>query len=500
MTAPPPEAVRRRSSRSIWLACGSFIVLLATAIAFELRPDAGLKAYRLRARPEIILGQDKITPRKAQMLRMGLLKMSSQFLPASELASSSPAAANLFGSPCPEPDAARLAQDIPPSTALLPDPSTTPDGVIAVSVVCGQNSLFDPEHGIVIHPLNRGKDSERPAWLSARCGGELLLQSPVGLRIHGGHSRKSPEKSFTAVFRENYSGHHASPAGLFFGPGTPAARQFILLNAGHSSRFNGALAAEIAERLGCNTSRLAPALVHLNGTRLRSPYFLYQQQSPSFVSSRFGIEHPDWYRLKGLNPRVSEEFNAFRRWIRSVPAPMSMRDASTRFELEDLSAWALAIAFTATIDNDQGAYFRDADNPESRWRSLTWDLDRSFVTEPQKTEAGWTDCSQEPFDVLLGYRGELFTRLFQESPEYRDYFALFVREKLSEILDKDTLMVMADRYVDLARTLTATESSTTQVMLNTREFLKTRHAFFLNYLDRKLKEARDGQDLLLSAG
>lgn len=481
--------IEPRSSRPAWLVVCCIGVLVVLATAMTLRPTTGLQAYQKRARPELILGTDKITPRKAQMLRMGLLKMSHTFCAPADLAASTPAAQALWGGVCPPPHAERLSQPMPPSTALLPDLGTTPEGVTVVSIVCASEDLFHPEHGIVMHPLKRGRESEREAWISARLGNAKLLESPIGLRIHGGHSRGSPEKSFTAVFRENYSGHRQCPPDLFFGPGTPSARQFILLNAGHSSRFNGALAVEIATLAGCNTSRFTPAIVYLNGTRLKSPYFLYQQQSPEFISGRFGIEQPDWYRLKGLNLQVSERFKALRRWIRSAPVPLSLQDAARHYDIEDLNNWVLAIAFTSTTDNNQGSYFIDAADPAARWRSLTWDMDCAFNDLTHKTESGWIDYSRDPFTALDGYRAELFLRLFHESTEYRMHFMAHARRKLANELHRDKLVAIADRYIRLSSTLTSSDSATTRIMHDTKEFLLSRHPIFLSYLERKEKEA-----------
>lgn len=467
----------------------SLSLLLSIAVVMKASPTQGLTAYQERAKPEIVLGEDKITPRKAAMLRMGLLTMSHRFCTAAELAANSPAAIGIWGQPCPSPSPTLLAKDQPPSTALMPEQSRYPTDVTEVSIVCKSKDLFDPEKGIVMHPLQRGKDSERPAWITARKNGSLLLESPMGLRIHGGHSRGAEEKSFTAVFRENYSGFGIGPPGLFFGEDTPAARQFILINGWHPSRFNGALATEIAALAGCNTSRLTPTIVYLNGTRLKSPYFLYQQQSPAFVTATQGIKHPDWYRLKGINLVISKRFNTFRNWVRRSPAPMAMQEAAKYYDLNDLSNWALTMTFTATTDNNQGAYFTDADNPGATWRSLTWDMDFAFNDATHKTDTGWIDYSRDPFAGLLGYRAELFLRLFRESPQYRARFMSLAKQKLANELHPDKLTAMADRYIRLAAEVTSPDSTTTKVMRDSREFLATRHHTFLQYLEQKAKDA-----------
>jgi hypothetical protein len=465
------------------------LVLCGLFIWTELLPSGQLLGHRLRFKPELIAGKDRISQRIALLLRAGLVKMSPHFAPASELASDSKCAQKFFGgSTCAAPDAKLLAQDMPPSTALLPAAEAVPAGITAVSLVCPSRDLFHSRTGILRHPEWRGRESERVAWMSARVGNQLLIESPIGLRLHGGHSRFFPQKSLTMVFREEISGYAASPAGLFFGPDTPAAQHIILMNAGEMGRFNAALATEIAELLGCKVSRHSPALLYVNGTRVAAPYFLYQQQSPELVAARYGMKEVDWMPLKSATAVKSRPFINARRWIKLAPAPMSMAEAAQKFELADITAWALAIGFTSTWDNNQGAYFRDNADPSSKWQSLVWDMDASFNDDPVRGKPGHY-AHQQPFDLLEGYRAELFRRLFNESAEYRAHFLQTAEQALSTVARKEVLLSLADRYIQLATTQTGPDSHTVKVLRDTRHFLEQRTEFYLSYIRAKAKQA-----------
>jgi hypothetical protein len=471
------------------IAC--LVVLVGLMVGVKVWPSAGLHGYVERAKPELVLGQDKITRRNAAFLRMGLLRMSHTFCEPQQLAANSPEALALYGQACPAPDAAALQRGrVPPSTALLPTGhDLAPEGAIMISLVCRNDHLFDAKHGIVTHPHETGRHSERPAWMSARLGAQIVVESPVGLRIHGGSSRSSPHKSFSLIFRENYGGHAKCAPGLFFGEDTPAANHLVLINAAHPSRFNAALCTEIAAQMGCHTSRLTPAVVYLNGTQILSPFFVYQHQSPSFVKERFGLADVDWERLKANRERENASYVNWRQWIRKERFPTLLAEEAARYDITDISAWALAISFTSTSDNNQGAYFRDRTRSDAPWRSLVWDMDCSFIqAHHHQVPHGPYVNVHDPIWSLQGDRARLFLRLMERTEEYREYYQRFVHETLEKKLPKEKLLALADKYVRLAQAHATASPETRRTVEETRKFLESRHEWYLAYLERSLRD------------
>lgn len=481
----------RRRTRPAVVAAVALALLAGLAVLASLRPTTGLEMYQERCTPDLIPGLDRFTKRNAEMLRQGLLKISPMRHSPARLASGHPAAVALYGKPCPPPDPEKLRAGVVPSTALLPAPdSKLPPGVMEVSLVCDSEDLFGDERGIVTHPLLRGHDSERLSWVSARVGPSVFVESPMGLRIHGGGSRQAPIKSFAMVFRKDYGGTNASPAGLFFGPETPPARQFLLVGAPGSDRFLGALATDIADLIGCKTSQKVPAMVYLNGTCIQAPYFVYEQQSAEFVKSHFDLQNIDWVRLKDKESENAPAYKELDRWTRRAPAPLSATSAAAHFNLQDLSAWALVMSYTVAVDNNQGGYYRDKDDPHAAWQTLTWDLDGAFKRGFEGDPARVRMFADDPFQwVLQGLRARLFKRLFAESPEFRASFREFAREVLSTRLTQDKLMQLSDRYLTLSKLQPALEPQVAPVLQKARSFLATRNAGFLAYIDRCIDEA-----------
>ncbi|MDB6120485.1 MAG: hypothetical protein JWO08_4266 [Verrucomicrobiaceae bacterium] len=476
--------------RSTYLAMASLALLMGLAVVADALPTTGLEQYRERQGPDLIPGLDRFTKRNSEMLRQGLIKISPMRHSPARLASNSAAAVALYGKPCPPPDEEKLKAGILPSTALLPAADKTlPPGVMEVSLVCDSEDLFGTERGIITHPMMRGHDSERLTWLSARLGNDLFVESPLGLRVHGGLSRQIQVKSFAMVFRKDYCGTNLSPPGLFFGPETPPARQFLLVGASHIDRYLGALATDIADLVGCKTSKHAPAIVYLNGTRIDAPYFVYEQQSEEFVKSHFGLQNFDWVRLKDKATEETVAYKALDKWTRKMSARMTFQDAATRFNLQDLCAWVVTMSYTITVDNNQGGFYRDQDNPKAAWQSLVWDLDgafkRGFEGDVERTKM----FAEDPFQwVLLGLRARLFKRLMKESAEFRDYFREFAHEKVTQKLTREKLMELSDRYLVIAKLQPKLEPALTPVLQQAREFLATRNEAFLAYVDRYASE------------
>lgn len=498
MRKPATALPCHRGTRAARLAFSALACLaVLTALAVQM-PSTGLEQYRERKGSHLIPGLDAFTKRNVEMLRQGLIKLSPMRFAPEHLASSSPAAVALYGRPCPPPDAAKLQPGQVPSAALLPAPDKTlPSGVAEISLVCGSQDLFGAEHGIVTHPMERGPAAERLTWVSARLGDQFFLESPMGLRIHGGLSRQIPVKSFAMVFRKEYCGTGLSPAGLFFGPETPSARQFLLIGASQADRYLGALATDIAELIGCKTSRQMPALVYLNGTRIDAPYFVCEQQCEEFVKSRFHLRHIDWVRLKDKSSE-GPSFQVLDRWSRSMSHRLTFQDAASHFNLQDLCAWVVAMSFTVTVDNNQGAFYRNLDAPGAAWQTLTWDLDgafkRGFEGDPERLKM----FSDDPFQrVLLGLRARLFRRLVAESAEFRDYFRQFAHETVTRRLPREKLLGLTDRYLELARLQPKLEPGFTPVLRKARSFLETRSEAFLAYVDQSMDAAarQAGQDL-----
>lgn len=332
--------------------------------------------------------------------------------------------------------------------AGVPAPSTTAvnpeilrDGLTTVSLFTDEVNLYHPETGILEHPKKKGSEWERFGYFSYFVKGELKYEAPVGLRVHGGNSRGWPVKGFAVSFRRGY-GVNSSPPGIFFNGTSEPYRRIVLSNTWRERRVGNFVAMEIAEKIGCTVSKTEPVRVLLNGRQIDSTYYLVEHQSRTFLENHFGDGDYLWHRLKGKN-RFIPEFEELTKWIKNKKDKKTLEEASEHFDLKDLCAWIMAISFCDTDDSDQGGYFLDRRSGDSRWRSLTWDLDCSFMGRASKRY-------RIPFsDKPKGLRARLFNSLLHDDPAFRDYYIAFATEALNHRVTPDVLKALVQKYRDI---------------------------------------------------
>jgi len=372
-----------------------------------------------------------------------------------------------------------------PSSAV-PDESLCAGGLPTLSIVTDERGLHSREYGIIANPLKRGRFWERQANISYFEGGKLRHETTAGLRVHGGTSRSDVLKSFKIIFRRSYSGETGSPPGLFFNGESLGTRRFVLSNTRAPVRYLNALALELAAELGCETSRLQPVRLVLNGERMPAGYFLLEHQSRDLLRARYGHNRFLWVRLKPASETrnfARRRFSRFMRRVRRHPGPVTAEEIGRQFDLDGLSSWILAVTFFATTDEDQGGYYLDQTDPEARWRSLTWDMDGSF-NKGEKVETHTFH-----FDSVKGARGRLFRTLMRDDPAYREAFLGKAQAELDTHLSPERLRALFARYRGYLDTdLFAGQERLREQLDNAEAFLIERHALYLDALRQYIRE------------
>lgn len=95
--------------------------------------------------------------------------------------------------------------DVQTHTYFVADGMKTRYAVPVVSIVTAPESLYDNETGIFVNPTESGSEWERPAHFEYFLpDGQRELSMNIGLRIHGGYSRKMTIKSLRVYARAEY--------------------------------------------------------------------------------------------------------------------------------------------------------------------------------------------------------------------------------------------------------------------------------------------------------
>ncbi|MFT4512843.1 MAG: hypothetical protein ACI91B_001543 [Planctomycetota bacterium] len=271
----------------------------------------------------------------------------------------------------------------------------------------GDHGLFDNSH-------KRGKNWERGACVSLFSGGKLVTESTVGLRIHGGMSRRAGEKSLRIYLAEEFG------SSVVCGDLLPGAvgNSLVVHNDQRRMKFCNPISYELMGMLGCDIPRTRPMRVMVNGEMMRRTYFLSEHLSDSYVETKLGHKH--FVRIDEQGGHHAQYDRTFALLKYGGP---SLDDVARVLDVEDLMAWLTGVLFCAPYDCRQGvAYYNSRDQ---RWRWVIWDLDWSFGPWPERVDGSriedrsitaylrhpWGDIRTLLFDRRMPIAGEFRARL-----------------------------------------------------------------------------------------
>ena len=363
---------------------------------------------------------------------------------------------------------------VQPSPATLPSTRAIPATAVAqgtpiLSLVIERDALYDPASGILTNFDRRGREWERPGYISYFANGRLQVATKTGVRLHGGDSRRySRTKSYRLYFRSSY-GPPALPSSTFFSTGP--ASDLTRVIAHNDVRSDGdrrpwhlvnPLAYDIAARLGGITPRTQPARFYLNGEP-QGLYVLTEHISPEFLEARFG--HRD-FSIQALGDPTRLLGWAIR------TRPFTMDVAAKVVDIDNLTSWALTILFCATTDVlGQSPLVRDRTDPNARWFWITWDLDHSFMDRYKSAAAPWLLDSYHTLLYNREGRSRILTRLLREDDAYRRYFGTRLSAALNHQLSPAFLEERYWHYEETAWRTGIVDSGYSKAML---QFLRER--------------------------
>ncbi len=289
-----------------------------------------------------------------------------------------------------------------------------------VSLVTDSVHLFGHDTGIYVPGVHyqapdggsgnfrkRGREWERPAWMSFidRDGIEVLRQK-VGLRIHGGFTRRFPQKSLRVYARNDY-GKNTLNYPFFESDEYDTYRRLLLRNSGNDwnfSMFRDGTVQDIWEHVGMEGQRFAPSVVYING-EYWGIHHIRERQDRHYIARKFGlkdgeidlltrnavVKEGDSLHFADLLEFMEESDLSLNENIEEVEARMDVDNFLDYYSLQiycgntdwphnNIDYWRKRVAF-------------DPDAPlgqDGRWRWLVYDLDRCLgYSSPQTNMIRW---------------------------------------------------------------------------------------------------------------
>ena len=344
-----------------------------------------------------------------------------------------------------------------------------------LSLTLSDADLNDPARGLLPNKLKHGEEWEREGSVSYFDNGTLIFASGVGVRIHGGSSRQfAPRPGFRLYFRRKY-GPREVPSGALFGPSAHPIRRLIVHDDVRRDRERGRLAwsfvnplaYDIARKIGAIAPETKPVRFFVNG-EYYGPFVLTERFDERYFAAHWGYD----------DILLSQaEMNKLWEWVK-VTRPLTMANAAQHVDIDNVTRWFVATAFSATRDAYQGpGQFLDRTKDRGGWFWVNWDMDQSF-----------RDWNLDSYQYLLervgeGRRGRnpaeprsvILSQLIADDPAYREYLKRVIQKALNHRLTDAFLMERYHHYLTVATQL---EVPQLDYLPRLREFLERRRDFF----------------------
>jgi len=333
--------------------------------------------------------------------------------------------------------------------------------------------LNDPAKGILPNKLKHGEEWEREGSVSYFDGGRLRFAGGVGVRIHGGSSRQlAPRPGFRLYFRRKYGPREIS-SGVLFSPAAQPVRRLVVHDDVRIDQkkmpwhFVNPLAYDIARAVGAVAPETKPVRFFVNG-EYYGPFVLTERFDERFFAAHWGYD----------DILLSQtEMNKLWEWVRTT-RPLTMSNVSQHVDIDNVTRWFLAVAFSATRDAYQGpGQLLDRTKGTGGWFWVNWDMDQSF-----------RDWNLDSYQYLLervaeGRRGRnpaeprsvILSQLIAEDAAYREYLKRVVQKTLNHQLTQAFLMERYEHYLTVATQL---QVQRLDYLPRLREFLQKRRDFF----------------------
>lgn len=376
------------------------------------------------------------------------------------------------------------------STYFVFDDGRAAHDLPVISLTTNHENLFGEETGIYVPGIRyadgrddtgnyymRGDAWEREASLEFfEPNGHRGFSQNVGIRIHGGWTRRLPQKSLRVYARSEY-GESRINYPVFPDQDFETYDRLILRNSGNDfgfTMFRDAAAHQIVKHFNMDTQAYRPAAVYING-EYWGLHNIRERFDAHYLERVYGIDPENIDYLSG---RWTEEegsnqgYAALLHFIENKDLTLSHNMAHVRknIDLDNFLDYYTAQVYFANIDWPQNNMefwrlkvpFREDAPPghDGRWRWMFYDLDQSFGYREESDDLTpdetfdmieWILAEKNPV-VNHTWPGMIFRRLLQNQG-FKNSFINRIADHLNTSFQPERMTAI----VDSIRTLIAPE-------------------------------------------
>lgn len=253
----------------------------------------------------------------------------------------------------------------------------------AVSVITDEKNLIS-KNGIFTNYKKRGVDQERPAHITFFDeAGNVKAETDVGIRVHGGNSRRYFLKSLRLYFR-GYYGEKSIKYPNFSNQKEINHERLILRNSGSDWR-KAQIRDPFAQRLmedvsNVQTQGFQPSVVFING-EYWGILNIRQRYDDNFIRNKYGVKKFDLIeenRSKhGGKTKYVQLLNQITR--NNIESNKNYEKILTKIDVENLIDYHILQIFAMNTDQPvkNSAWWKSVEL-DNKWRWMWFDLDDTF--------------------------------------------------------------------------------------------------------------------------
>ena len=357
-----------------------------------------------------------------------------------------------------------------------------------VSIVTDSLNLFGEEHGLYVpgvsyiqgadatgNYVQRGEEWERPASFEFfETDGTPVLNHDIGIRIHGGFTRRFPMKSLRLYSRSDY-GQSRFLYPFFHDLEDENFNRLILRQSGNDfghTMFMDAAAQSLVRHFNMDTQAYRPVIVFLNG-EYWGIHNIRERYDKHYLERVYGADPENIDYLTG--PGIADEgtnthYNQLTGFVRSFDMgdPENFDEVTTLMDLDNYLDYYSAQIYYGNSDWPQNNidFWRlrvpyDPQAPaglDGRWRWLLYDVDRSlgYATGPDFDMIGWITSEINPVHQQR-WPNQLFRGLLENQNFFHDFInkvsdhlnTAFTPERVAMVVDslKTPLLPVIDEHI-----------------------------------------------------
>ncbi len=282
------------------------------------------------------------------------------------------------------------------------DLQSTYEGASVISIVTDPDNLLSKTIGIYRYGNweNSGDEWERPAEVTyIDEDGSIPFETTMGLRIHGGYTRRWGQKSLRLYFREelgmkNLKGYQLIPDAVNAdGTATTKYKRFILRNGGNEyaySKMQDVFIQSMVSDRDFATQSARPCVVFLNG-EYWGIYNLTERYSDNYLEEEYGVDKDNVIVIKNgeLDEGTESDYTYYEELKNMANLDMSQSENYEAFkELVDIQSFMDYYAteiYIGNVDwpNNNTQLWRtrtveDDGYGDTKWRYMLYDTENSM--------------------------------------------------------------------------------------------------------------------------